>query len=59
MNATTSAPTQDCANDDFASEVILLLRHVYLEAGLPPRAAMASAEADYVCSFTDQTVSTG
>jgi hypothetical protein len=32
---------------------------VYLEAGLPPRAAMASAEADYVCSFADQTVSSG
>jgi hypothetical protein len=58
MNATTSAP-QLKDRSDLASEVILLLRHVYLEAGLPPRAAMASAEADYVCSFADQTVSSG
>jgi hypothetical protein len=58
MNATTARTAQD-APSDLASEAILLLRHVYLEAGLPPRAAMASAEADYVCNFTDQTDSTG
>ena len=35
-------------------ERLILLQHIYLEAGLPPRAAMMAARADLLLSFDEQ-----
>jgi len=38
--------------DDLIPDLAFILGLVYLEAGLPPEAALRSALADYECSFS-------
>jgi hypothetical protein len=38
--------------EDVIPDLAFILGLVYLEAGLPPEAALRSALADYVCSFS-------
>ena len=59
MRTRRTAPDENLAElpslVESAEELVLVLRQIYIEAGLSPRDALRSAEADYYCSF-DQAV---
>jgi hypothetical protein len=46
------APRLDLPTEDAIPDLAFILGLVYLEAGLPPEAALRSALADYECSFS-------
>jgi len=46
------APRLEPPPEDLIPDLAFILGLVYLEAGLPPEAALRSALADYECSFS-------
>jgi hypothetical protein len=46
------APPLEIPTEDVIPDLAFILGLIYLEAGLPPEAALRSALADYECSFS-------
>jgi hypothetical protein len=47
------APRLEITSEDVIPDLAFILGLVYLEAGLPPEAALRSGMADYECSFSE------